>query len=75
MIDRAIFHRAPLAPDAFAPLPTGAIKPLGYLLAAERAQANGLGGQSPAFGTACATAPGWAARAKTGSAAPTIWTG
>lgn len=45
MIDRAIFHRAPLAPDAFAPLPTGAIKPLGYLLAAERAQANGLGGQ------------------------------
>ena len=31
--------------DAFAPLPTGAIKPLGYLLAAERAQANGLGGQ------------------------------
>ena len=45
MIDRAIFHRAPLAPDAFAPLPTGAVKPLGYLLAAERAQANGLGGQ------------------------------
>lgn len=75
MIDRAIFHRAPLAPDAFAPLPTGAIKPLGYLLAAERAQANGLGGQITRVWDGLRDSAWMVARAKTGSAAPTIWTG
>lgn len=44
MIDKAIFHRAPLAPNAFAPLPTGAVKPAGYLLDVERTMASGLTG-------------------------------
>ncbi len=44
MIDKAIFNRPPLAREAFAPLPVGAVKPLGWLLRAERAQADGLGG-------------------------------
>lgn len=44
MIDKAIFNNAPLAPNAFAPLSLGAIKPRGYLLDTERTMANGLSG-------------------------------
>ena len=44
MIDRAIFNSAPLAPNAFAPLPVGAVKPAGYLRDVERTMANGLSG-------------------------------
>jgi hypothetical protein len=44
MIDKAIFNSAPLAPNAFAPLPTGAVKPRGYLLDIERTMAQGLTG-------------------------------
>ena len=44
MIDRAIFNSAPLAPNAFAPLPVGAVRPAGYLRDVERTMANGLSG-------------------------------
>lgn len=44
MISKAIFNKAPLAPNRFAPLPLGAIEPKGELLERLQAQANGLGG-------------------------------
>ena len=44
MIDKAIFNKTPLAPNAFAPLPVGAVKPKGYLLDVERTMASGLTG-------------------------------
>ncbi len=44
MISKAIFNRAPLAPNRFAPLPLGAIEPKGELRERLEAQARGLGG-------------------------------
>ena len=41
MISKAIFNKAPLAPNRFAPLPLGAIEPKGELLERLQAQANG----------------------------------
>ena len=50
MINQAIFNRTPLAPNAFAPLPVGAVKPRGYLLSVERMMASAITG--PASGIA-----------------------
>ena len=44
MIDKAIFNNTPLAPNAYAPLPVGAVRPRGYLLDVERTMAQGLTG-------------------------------
>ena len=44
MIDKAIFNKTPLAPNAFAALPVGAVKPKGYLLDVERTMVSGLTG-------------------------------
>jgi DUF1680 family protein len=40
----AVQHRTPLAPNAFYPLPLGAIRPTGWLRAQLQLQADGLGG-------------------------------
>jgi uncharacterized protein len=42
-------HRSPLRPPAFMPLPLGAVRPRGWLLAQCRIQANGLTGHLEAF--------------------------
>ena len=47
MINQAIFNRTPLAPNAFAPLPVGAVKPRGYLLSVERMMASTITGNLP----------------------------
>ena len=47
MINQAIFNRTPLAPNAFAPLPVGAVKPRGYLLSVERMMASAITGNLP----------------------------
>lgn len=44
MIKKAIFNKAPLAPNRFAELPLGSIEPLGELRERLEAQAQGLGG-------------------------------
>lgn len=44
MIDKAFFNQTPLAPNEHAPLPTGAVRPRGYLKEILTTHANGLTG-------------------------------
>ena len=49
MINCAIFNRAPLTPNAMAPLPLGAIRPRGWLLEQLMTARNGLTGKLYTF--------------------------
>ena len=49
MIHRYASNRPPLRPQAFTPLPLGAVRPRGWLLAQCRIQANGLTGHLEEF--------------------------
>ena len=51
---KAIFNRAPLTPNALAPLPLGAVRPEGWLLDTLRMQAEGV---TRDFAQICPEAP------------------
>src|ERR1700759_3628288 len=52
-------NRAPLQPNAFDPLPLGAIRPLGWLRAQEQIQASGLTGHLDEFWNDVGPNSGW----------------
>jgi uncharacterized protein len=55
----AVSNRAPLEPNAFNPLPLGAITPRGWLLRQERIQADGLTGHLDEFWNDVGPNSGW----------------
>ncbi len=54
-----IANRAPLEPNAFDPLPLGAVRPLGWLLRQEQIQADGLTGHLDEFWNDVGPNSGW----------------
>ena len=57
--EKAYWNRAPLASNAFAPLPLGAVKPRGWLRKQLQIQASGLSGHLDEFWPDLGTNSGW----------------